>query len=188
MYLGLFLAPWMLMYAASTLVMTHRHTVATFYPTRAPAMVVERELDYSREFPANATPDQMGKQILDDLGLTGTHRVTGGTGGKPLQIDRQQALGSRRITFDQKTGRIAVQREKFRGSTFLERMHRRRGFQQPYAVDDAWGFSVDLAMLTMVVWALSGLWLWWELRATRLGGALCLGAGIVLFAVFMALI
>lgn len=188
MYLGLFFAPWMLMYALSTLVMTHRDLVATFYATKTPALSIERELDYSRAFEPGATPTQIATQILNDLGLAGANRVSGGTAGKPLQIERQQAFRSRRITFDPNTRRITVQREEFRGPAFLERMHRRRGFQQPYAVDDAWGLSVDIAMTTMVVWALSGLWLWWELRQTRVGGAICVGAGVVLFALFAALI
>src|SRR4026209_2140712 len=61
MYAGLFLAPWMLMYALSTLVMTHRETVLSFYPSRTPAMITERELNYSRSFPATATREDIGK-------------------------------------------------------------------------------------------------------------------------------
>jgi len=38
MFTGLFFAPWLLMYALSTLVMTHRNYVASFYATRNPAM------------------------------------------------------------------------------------------------------------------------------------------------------
>src|SRR6185436_340235 len=88
MYLALFLAPWMLMYALSTLAMANREFVQTFYATKTPALTVEREMDYSRAFPAGTTPDQMGQQILEDLGLDGTHRVSGGKDGKPLVIER----------------------------------------------------------------------------------------------------
>jgi hypothetical protein len=188
MYLGLFLAPWMVMYALSTLVMSHREFFLSFYPTKTPQMTVERELDYTRTFPADATPDQIGAQILEDIGLSGTHRVSGGKDGKPLVIDRQHSLAQRRISYDPAARRITVQREEFRGLTFLERMHRRRGYQQPYALEDGWAFSVDLTVTLMVFWSLSGLWLWWEIRQTRLSGALCLGFGLVLFALFMAMI
>ena len=188
MYLALFLAPWMLMYALSTLVMSHRERVASFYPTKTPAMVKERELDYSRTFPADATPQQMGQQLLLDLGLDGTHRVSGGKDGKPLVIDRQHSLAPRRITFDPKAGKITIQREEFRGPTFLERMHRRRGYQNPYALEDTWAFSVDVTVLVMIFWSLSGIWLWWELRSTRLWGIIAGGFGLALFAVFLALL
>src|SRR5262245_12671237 len=96
MYAGLFLAPWMLMYALSTLVMTHRETVLSLYPSRTPAFITERELNYSRSFPPTASREEIGKQILEDIGLDGTHNVSGGRDGKPLVINRQHALSSRR--------------------------------------------------------------------------------------------
>lgn len=188
MYLGLFLAPWMFMYAASTLVMNHREFVQRLYPTKTPPMVVERQLDYSRSFPPDTTPEQRGEMILGDLGLKGAHRVTGGKAGKPLVIERQKAWTPRRMTWDPTTQKIVVEKQQFRSTTFLERMHRRRGYQQPYAVDDTWAFTVDLAVITMVFWSLSGLWLWWELKSTRWWGAACAGLGLALFVFFLILI
>ena len=71
---------------------------------------------------------------------------------------------------------------------FLERMHRRRGFQHAYALEDTWAVSVDLVIATMVFWAGSGVWMWWEMKKTRaLGFAFGL-AGFVLFALFLAAI
>ena len=188
MYLGLFLAPWMFMYAVSTLVMNHREFVQKFYPAQAPAMVSERELDYTRAFPTNLTPQQMGAEILRDLALEGTHRVSGGKDGKPLVIDRQRALTPRRITWNSNAGKLIIERQEFRGATFLERMHRRRGYQQPYAWEDTWAFSVDVAVVAMVFWSLSGFWLWWELRPTRIWGSLSGAFGWIMFALFLALL
>jgi len=187
MYLGLFLVPWMFMYAASTLVMNHREFVRSFYSTETPAMVRERELDFSRTFPADATREHIAQLILSDLGLEGAHRVSGGN-GKPLVIDRQHAFVPRRITWDPGTRKIVIEKQEFRSATFLERMHRRRGYQHPYALEDTWAFSVDLAVVTMVFWSLSGLWLWWELRPTRLWGAVCGGLGMATFVLFLVLL
>jgi len=106
MYTGLFLAPWMLMYALSTLVMTHREYILSYYPSKNPAMVTERELDYTRSFPAATTREQIGLRILQDLGLDGTHSVSGGRNGKPLVINRQHALRTQRVTFDATTRKI----------------------------------------------------------------------------------
>src|SRR5512140_1748816 len=100
LFAGLFLGPWMLMYALSTLMMAHREYVLSLYPSQTPTRVTERELDYSRAFPANATREQIGLQILRDLGLDGAHNLSGGRNGEPLIISRQHALTSRRITFD----------------------------------------------------------------------------------------
>jgi len=188
MYLGLFLAPWMLMYALSTLAMANREFVLLFYANKRPSMKVEREFDYSRAFPTSATPDQIGQQILDDLGLDGSHSVTRGEIGKPLVIERRQPLAPRRITYDPATRKVSIQKEEFRGVAFLERMHTRRGYQHPYALEDTWAFSVDLAAVSMMFWGLSGLWLWWELRSTRRWGGLCLALGVALFGTFLAMI
>ncbi len=187
MFTALFLAPWMIMYALSTLVMAHREWVGSFYASKKPTIMTERELDYTRSFPADATREQMAELILEDLGLSGTHSLSGGRNGQPLVIRRQQALTPRQITFDRSKSKIVLQREQFRGSNFLERMHRRRGYNN-YPFENTWGFSVDVAVLAMVFWGLSGVWLWLELKPTRLWGALSLTTGLTLFALFLALI
>ncbi len=187
MFTALFLAPWMIMYALSTLVMAHREWVGSFYAYKQPTIMTERELDYTRSFPADATREQMAELILEDLGLSGTHSLSGGRNGQPLVIRRQQALTPRQITFDRSKSKIVLQREQFRGSNFLERMHRRRGYIN-YPFENTWGFSVDVAVLAMVFWGLSGVWLWLELKPTRLWGALSLTTGLTLFALFLALI
>jgi hypothetical protein len=188
MFTGLFLAPWMLMYALSTLVMTHREYVVSFYPSKNPVFVNERELDYTRSFADGTSREEIGHQILQDLGLSGRHYVSGGRNGQPLVINRQNGLSLRRLTFDPSSHKIFIQREEFRALTFLERMHRRRGYDQPYALEDTWGFTVDVAVITMAFWSLSGIWLWWELKMTRFWGALSLMAGLGLFTLFLILI
>jgi len=187
MYTALFLGPWMLMYALSTLVMAHREYVASFYATKKPAMISDRELDYSRSFPTNTTREEIGLQILRDLGLDGTHSVSGGRNGKPLVINRQHAFIPRRITYNVTKASVSIEREAFRSSNFLERMHRRRGYNS-YPLENTWGFTVDVAVVTMVFWSLSGIWLAWELKTTRVWGVVSFGVGLGLFVAFAALI
>jgi hypothetical protein len=55
-------------------------------------------------------------------------------------------------------------------------------------LEDTWGFTVDVAVVTMVFWSLSGIWLWWEIKAVRIWGALSVLAGLALFAIFAILI
>jgi hypothetical protein len=188
MFTGLFLAPWMVMYALSTLVMAHHEYVNSLYASKRPVMAKERELNCSRSFATNVTRDAIAQQILNDLGMDGAHSVSGGRDGGPLVIQRQHALPQRRITFDAVKGKIAIEREEFRTPTILERMHRRRGYNHPYALEDTWGFTVEAAVVAMVFWSLSGIWLAWEIRKTRVWGMLSLGVGLGLFVLFGALI
>ena len=70
--------------------------------------------------------------------------------------------------------RLAVERAELR-QVFLRlcpegiRFHQARAEgQQVWKV----AASVDLAITAMVFWVLSGLWMWWEMKATRGFGAL----------------
>jgi hypothetical protein len=83
---------------------------------------------------------------------------------------------------------VVIEREEFRAATFLERLHRRRGYNHPYTLEDTWGFTVDFAVVTMVFWSLSGIWLWWEIKASRGWGAVALLGGVTLFAIFAMLL
>ena len=185
MYTALLLMPWMAIYAVSTLIMQRHDFVASLYQTKAPDMIVERELDYSRAFLPNTPPAEMAEQILHDLELDGAHRVSGGDAGKPLTIDRQQATTLRRITYDSAGKRITIQRERFRMNTYLEKLHRRHGYAKSISIEDGWAVAVDAVSIAMFFWCISGVWLWWELRPTRLIGGLFLGAGMALFVIFL---
>lgn len=180
LYLALFLAPWILMYTASTFAMNHREEGGT-----PPKFVLERELTYSGEMPDGATPRQIALQVLGALEMDGAHTIARGATAEKVVIQRQLPVNPRRITFTASDKKITVERMEFRTGAFLERMHRRRGYQHDYWLEDLWAGSVDLTIAALVALALSGLWMWWEMKATRRWGALALGAGCALFALFL---
>jgi len=182
MYFALFLVPWMLMYAVSTMTMNHRSEGA------AARWEKEREETYTGTFPSGATPRVMARQILISLGMDGAHAARGPSPDGKITIFRNEPIAQRRLTFSPADGKLLVEREVFRASAFLERFHRRRGFEHPYALADAWAFSVDLAIFAMVFWVASGLWMWWEMRPTRGWGALTLALGLGLFTLFLVTI
>jgi hypothetical protein len=88
-------------------------------------------------------------------------------------------LSPRRIVFTPQNRRVVVERMELETSGFLNRFHRRRGYQQPYAADLAMAISVDAVIVAMVFWALSGLWLWWERRLHVVGIAVDAAMGMV---------
>jgi hypothetical protein len=178
MYLALFLAPWMIGYALSTLAMNHRMPRPTNFT---------KEIDqpYANEFEAGTPPREIVRQILADLDLEGAFGVQGPTPDGNIIINRQGMMSPRRITFTPRDKRIVVERMELETSGFLNRFHRRRGYQQPYASDLAMAVSVDAVIVAMVFWALSGLWMWWEMRVTRMWGLACVTTGIGLFLFFI---
>ncbi|MEZ5398242.1 MAG: hypothetical protein R2729_01150 [Bryobacteraceae bacterium] len=185
MYLALFLTPWILMYAASTFVMNHR-PLFRGNPAPPPEWKTLSESPYTGEFAPGATPAQMAAQLLASLDLDGAHQARMRDGR--LEINRQQAANPLRVTYTPETRAVRVEQAAFKAPEFLERMHRRRGYQHPYAIEDAWAFSVDLVIAAILFWVLSGLWMWWELKVTRLWGGLFALAGIGLFALFLSVI
>jgi len=184
MYLALFLTPWILMYSLSTIGMNHAELLSKLHGDVEPPFVQDRELTYRRGFPQEATPQAIAPLILRDLNMDGVHRARLSPDGTELIIDRANLITPRRVTFRQAESKILIERQAFRGSTFLERMHRRRGYRSDYPLDDVWAASVDLVIIAILVWAVSGLWMWWELKVTRRWGAACVGMGVVLFSLF----
>jgi hypothetical protein len=185
MYLGLFLAPWMLMYALSTMAMNHREW---FRPAGGtPAWVKESEQRYDGVFAEGAEPRAMARQLLLSLGLDGAHGASRRPDGT-LVVNRFDLRTPRRITWRPADGNVLIERQEFRANAFLERFHRRRGYAQEYAADDLWAFSVDLVIATMLFWIASGLWLWWGIRPTRQLGALSLAGGALLFTFYLVML
>src|SRR5437867_6651556 len=99
MYLALFLTPWVLMYALSTMAMNHRSLLRKFYGTGPAPYEMEREQSYTRSFPFDAAPASVAEQILKDLRLEGTYNVRGSTTAGRLTILRQDPILPRRITY-----------------------------------------------------------------------------------------
>jgi hypothetical protein len=183
MYLALFLSPWVVIYAVSTVVMNR--TGHAGGPARFQAV---EERAYGRTFPASTEPAEVARTILSDLGLDGTHTVGKPAADGSLAIQRLDPVNPKRVIFRPGEGKLKIEAQPFDSATFLARMHRKRGYQQPYFADRVWAVAVDTVILAILFWAASGLWMWWEMRATRRWGAAFLAGGIALFAFFLAAI
>jgi hypothetical protein len=184
MYLALFLFPWMLMYALSTFVMNHRAYFSEGVEAGPVAFERERELVYDGVFPENADLRTISQQILVSTGLDGSHGVSRRKDGAVV-ITRNDLLAPRRLTYDPARRTVLIEKMPHRANAFLERFHRRRGYVTGYTLDTIWAVSVDLIIVAMVVWALSGLWMWWEMKITRTLGAIALAGGLGLFGFYL---
>ncbi len=185
MYLALFLTPWILMYTLSTMAMNHREFFKEMYGEGPPPFETERELAYRAVFPKDAPPRLVAQQILSDLNMSGAHGARMSPDGSKLIINRNEPVAPRRITYIPAERKLVIEKQVFRGSAFLERMHRRRGYQADYPLEDTWAFSVDLVIVAMIFWVASGLWMWWEMKVTRRWGAAFALIGAAIFGLFV---
>jgi hypothetical protein len=184
MYVALFLFPWMLMYAISTLAMNHRGFFTARYGSASPAFEKERELIYDGSFSDNAELRAISRQILSSLDLDGAHGVTRRKDGA-IVINRNDLIAPRRLTFSPIDRTLVIEKLAHRPNAFVERFHRRRGYATGYRLDTAWAVTVDLVIAAMVFWAASGLWMWWEMKVTRRIGVSALIGGAATFALYL---
>ena len=184
MYLALFLFPWMLMYGASTLVMNHRAFFTARYGSGAPLFAHERTIVYDGVFPEQADLRTISRQLLSALDLDGAHGVTRRKDGA-IVINRNDLTSPRRLTYSPADRTVVVERMAGRPNAFLERFHRRRGYATGYRLDTAWAVTVDVVIIAMVFWAISGLWMWWEMKVTRGLGWIAALAGAGTFALYV---
>ncbi len=174
------------MYAVSTLMMNHRDLFVPKSGAVAP-FERERELTYAGSIPPGSAPADAARQILRTLDLDGAHTVNRRPDGT-MVINRNDLLSPRRITYTPSDQKLVIEKAVPRTYAFFARFHRRRGYETGYALDTAWAVSVDLLIAATVVWALSGLWMWWEMKPTRLVGVSAAIAGAAVFAVYVCAI
>jgi len=185
MYLALFLGPWVVMYAVSTMAMNHREWFVGMYGKGPAPFEKVRETTYAGGFAAGASSAEMTEALLRHLGLEGAHTTPPPRPDGTLVFQRQDLIRPYRITYSPADGKLVVERARFQWNALMNTLHRRRGYQHPYVLDDAWALVVDLFIVAAVLWALSGLWMWWEMKATRRWGAISLAIGAAVFALFL---
>ena len=187
LFLALFLTPWVLLYALSTMAMQHRQHLTGQEKRVAPPYDVVQEMPYTPGFPAGTTSAQAAEAILKKVGLEGAHRVKGDWTKGKLVVERDRPVNSYRVTYLADPGKLTVERQQFKLIYFLEMLHRRRGFEQPFWFNDAWAVTVDLVIVAILLWALTGLYMWWETKPTRKAGVVCLVGSFAIFGLLVSL-
>ena len=187
MYLGLALAPWMLMYAVSSIMLNHRDFFDAPYRNTSP-WLKDSEEKYQGNFSPDAKPKSIAAQILAHLDLKGPHNVRHNIDNKTLMIHRSSFITPRRITYNLANKKLLVERHKFRFSLILRRLHFRRGYQQKYILSDLWALSVDIVILAMFLWIVSGLYMWYTIKTTRRWGIICITAGMAIFIILICIL
>jgi hypothetical protein len=188
MYFALALIPWMLMYALSAFTMNHRQFFQKIYGGIMVRNVLDKEMEYTAAFPENAAPMDMAEQILEDINMTGAYWSNWLPDKKGIFINRDDPVKPRKLTYTFEENLLVIEKEILRPTVYAERLHHRRGFQQKHFFDDAWGFSVDIVILAIILWGVSGFLMWWKLKNTRKTGIIVSLSGAGLFLILIILL
>ena len=186
LYLALFLTPWMLVYALSGLVLNHAETVRGWYGGKFNDFEKLEERPYTAAFSADAPARLIGAQILADLGLAGSFNVQGTPAQPKLVITRNAALTAHRVTYFRTENRLLIEQQSLSTPVMLNRLHFRHGYEQPFISAKIWGFAVDLAIVGMLFWVVSGIWMGWEIKPARTAGAVFALVGCGAFGLLLA--
>lgn len=182
LYLGMVLMPWLLVYSLSTLFLNH-----TYFQRFRPADPQWDSLwtkDYTLAMPVTADNlRDVAQRILADNGISGPFGVQ--RQGQRLNINSQNFLEPKRLVYDISAKRLSAEKKKFAWTEVLVRMHFRAGYGQPGVLSNLWPVVVDVFCVTLLIWIITGLYLWWKIRVTRRWGWTAIGAGVLTLAALL---
>ncbi len=166
---GLVLLIWVAMYFATGWVMIHE----PWFPRGPHKNTTNAPLSIG----GPVATAEFVKQLEDAHGIHGQRRAP-----KPLAKGAWQFSWVRPgenaeavVTVDLKE--VSITRTHFDPAGWAHGLHRLHGYRGgwPYWI---WAAFMDLASAAMILFALSGVYLWWKITPNKLPGMLCLGAGI----------
>lgn len=179
LYAAMFFMPWFFVYGVSSLGFSH----PTWF-NREPQWNVLSERDYKfGPISPDADLRTITSKIQKDCGLEGDFGLYRSP-ENVFHLYRAGFITATEIVYDPGKERLVVRETPFRVMGLLQRIHTRGGFEGS-ALNKVWGMIVDLVQIMMMLWIVSGLYMWWSLRQLRAWGCLALGAGMASFTFFM---
>ena len=185
LYTGLFLVPWMAIYATSAFCLNHDR----WFPPLFQSWQVVKEVEIAADSLPATAPEEQVHELLEKLGLDGPHRIIGEPTAKEMQIYRMCPSGDYRITWQPARSRAVVRRQQpFSALRMVHSLHFGRGYASRYAAATAWALSVDAVAISTWFWVISGIYLWARRPKQRALGWTCLIAGGAVFALLVAML
>ena len=186
LYLGMLLIPWLLVFGLSTLIFNHPDTFKPLRPAD-PQFVPLWEKDYTLSEPLrDGNLRDVAQSILDAHALRGAFGVE--QKGRKLNIFVQNFMAPKRLTFDLDQHKLRAEEKKFAWVEVLQRLHFRAGYNGTGPWANVWPLIVDVFCLSMLMWILTGLYLWWKIRVSRAWGWVTIGAGMGTIVVLLAML
>lgn len=184
LYSGLFLAPWMVIYGLSALLLNHNAQFREWLGLEPPTWKLVRQLDWRPGMDAPHEPRELALQMLSAAGLEGAWRFIGQPRAERLQVLRLSGSGNYRLTWERRTGRIRIEHQSPSSLVrFVHFLHFRAGYGWTRPAYVAWAVAVDAVAAGILFWVLSGVYLWWRQPRVRVFGGVCFVGGLLIFGV-----
>ena len=186
LYLGLCLLPWLFMYGVSSIPFAH----GQFFQKRDEARQVPLwtvRLQRALDLPVPEDPlalRDFGRAVLQEVGVNAPNFGVGRPNRTTVNIYAFSFLQSTRVVYAIDQKKVTVEDRRFRFDQFLTGLHARGGFEQDGFLQDSWAVVIDLVSVALVLWIVSGLYLWWGVPGHRGWGWLAILAGAGSFLMF----
>lgn len=182
LYLGLFISPFLLVFAISTLFLNHRWKVP-------PSTANERTVPWTAPVEVSGDPGSLeqGTSILRQLNLSGEiDYIRHFAKENRLMIPVTKPGERTTINVDLKTKTASVERRETGIWDAMIYLHRMPGphnvkFRGNWIYTRWWGVLSDATVYAVLFLTLSGQYLWLLLKAERKLGLILLGAGVASF-------
>lgn len=124
--------------------------------------------------------------ILKTLDLSGAHRVVGKATPQGFVIFRLSIASPCRVRWQRPQQRLIFERQtSFSLVRLIHSLHFRGGYDQTYLAYRTWAVIVDLVAASLLIWVISGIYIWLRSPRYRLSRSVALFGGIALFAVLV---
>lgn len=186
LYIALFLAPWLLMYATSAFFLNHNDWFRDLFDVISPSWAIEQEQDFKPSEISSSTPQLTAQNLLSRLDLKGDYQLLAESNNRQLVILRYSGAGNYRITWQSAQGKAVVERYvPISMYGFLHYLHFKSGFERKQLASDIWAIIVDFVAISIWMWVISGLYLWIRRRKKQHVDILIFGSGITAFALLV---
>ena len=181
------------MFALSSLVFAHHGVLDWMYDGRDVSEEGDgnwksrfsKQYDGGLDLNADQTArEAFARHVLDEHDLACSRWVSPVQNGM-ISVGCFKFLSHTRVTYDVQAGLLHVEERRFRWDNFLTGLHARGGFRQDGALNLIWAVIVDLVCMGFIIWAATGLYMWWNQPRLRRWGLVTLVAGFATFLGFM---
>jgi hypothetical protein len=181
LYVGLFLSPFLLLFAVSAIFYNHAWVPAAGAPAEP------QTTTHSIQPPAEGDDLAVARQLLDQLGITGEiHYVRREPARRRLAMAVEHPGAKYEVRVDLRVESATVTRTDAGLAQRTLYLHRMPGphnasVRGNWLPTRLWGYLADATVYLLLATTLTGIYLWLLIRAERKRGLLLLAAGAVSF-------
>jgi hypothetical protein len=183
LYLGMLLMPWLLVYGLSTVTLNHAEAFQKLRPAD-PQFLPLWEKPQSLTVPLqDGNLRDVVRALLDAQKFEGPFFAQ--QQGRRININVQNFIEPIKLTYDLDRQVLRAEKKKFSWVEVLIRLHFRVGYEGAGPLAVIWPIFVDLFCITLLIWIITGLILWWKVRDSRHWGWVAIGGGVLTIAVLL---